>query len=241
MKLVASPTGPTGSTHFRFMFAEFVSERSILFVYDSINDSWRSIEAEEGDGDVGIEEEEKKRIFLNVINGRRESVLVVCRRDGGGAAVVRRRLVGGGGGGDMTMRVGFSWGNVIDRLHVYGDGYMMIVESEGGDGKRRILKGIEMWGVKNNDNNGEWEFISKAPMDVMKKMERVYGVMMGCLEERDGVIRGSLVTNWEGVWDILWVSFVLDTNQWSWIPLPDCKMKGFNLAGISFSSGLTLP
>ncbi|KAK4257347.1 hypothetical protein QN277_006945 [Acacia crassicarpa] len=247
MKLV---TGPPGSAHFRFIFAEFVNNRPVLFVYNSITDSWKSLEAEEegttNRGHTWTREEGNERIFLNVINGRRESVLVACRRDCDAAVVVRPRLERRGGEGerDGEMRVGFSWGNVIDRLHVYGDGFMMIVESEGGgrDGKKRVLKGIEMWGVKKGRGGSDtWEFISQAPMDVMKKMERVYGVMMGCLEQRNGVLRACLVTNWEGLWDIMWISFHPNTNHWSWIPLPDCKMKGFNLAGISFSSGLTLP
>ncbi|XP_028753876.1 uncharacterized protein LOC114713406 [Neltuma alba] len=250
MKLV---TGPPGSAHFRFIFAEFVDNRPILFVYNSITDTWKSIEAEEGTANRGnnsargnqvSQEEGDERIFLNVVNGRRDSVLVACTSECEYPVVVRPRFERRGGEEerDREMRVGFSWGNVIDRLHVYGDGYMMIVESEGGgrDGKRRMLKGIEMWGVKGKTGT-EWEFISKAPSEVMKKIARVYGVMMGCLEQRNGVIRASLVTNWEGLWDIMWISFHPNTDHWSGIPLPDCKMKGCNLAGISFSSGLTLP
>lgn len=240
MKLV---TGPPGSSHFRFMFAEFVENRPVVFVYSSITDTWKATEAAE-DTNRGQEEEDDKGIFLNVINGRRESVLVACTGACESPVVVRPRLERGGGEGerDREMRVGFSWGNVIDRLHVYGDGYMMIVESEGGgrDGRKRVMKGIEMWGVKGRTGR-EWQFISKAPGEVMKKIERVYGVMMGCLGQRNGVIRASLVTNWEGVWDIMWISLDSNTNLWSWIPLPDCKMKGCNLAGIGFSSGLTLP
>lgn len=242
MKLV---TGPAGSDHFRFMFAEFVENRPFLFIYNSMNDTWETMEAEENNRNKRelVEsrgrgrQEEEERVVLNAINGARESVLIAWRGEGEGAVVVRPRFEGG----MRSERVGLSWGNGMDRVHVYGDGYMMVVKSEGGErGNMRVVKGIEMWGVERG-KEGRWGYIGSVPGEVMRKIERGYGVMMGCLEERNGVIRAALLSNWEGVWDMIWMSYHTNTKEWTWIKLPDCKMKGFNLAGISFSSGLTLP
>lgn len=236
MKLV---THPSGSDHFRFMFADFVENRPVLFVYSSETDQWESKEAEENNGILprGSHRGED-HIFLNVVNGPRESVLIASTRECDAPVVLRPRF---DGRDDRQLTVGLSWGNVIDRLHVYGDGYMMIVQSDGASQANRnlrVLKGIEMWGLSLDGRN--WEHISRVPSELMRQIEKPYGVMMGCLEERDGIIRAALVSNCEGFWDIIWVSYEKKIREWKWIPLPDCKMKGWNMAGISFSSGLAL-
>lgn len=239
MKLV---TDPSGSGHFRFMFAEFVGNRPVLFVYDSKTDTWRSTEAQEKENSVFLPRG-GAHVFLSVVHGPRESVLVATTPECDAPVVVRPRFYDARGiGGELT--VGFSWGNVIDRLHVYGDGYMMIVKSEGENRNnrgcmRRLLKGVELWGLSLDGR--KWEFVSSVPGEVMRVIEKPYGVMMGCLEEKNGIIRVALVSNYEGFWDMLWLSFDTKWNRWNWMPLPDCKMKGWNMAGISFSSGLTLP
>ncbi|KAK3031137.1 hypothetical protein RJ639_035135 [Escallonia herrerae] len=71
-------------------------------------------------------------------------------------------------------------------------------------------------------------------------IKKPHGVMTGCLEEKKGTVRVLLMSNFEGVWDIIWLCYSIGGRQWTWVPLPDCKMKGSNLAGITFSSGLTL-
>ncbi|XP_027338403.1 uncharacterized protein LOC113852378 [Abrus precatorius] len=245
MKLV---TDPAGSKHFRFMFAEFVGNRPVLFVYDSETNTWKSTEAEENKA-TGLLPRGGRHVFLNVVHGPRESVLVASTPDCDAPVVLRPRFddARGSGNNDGLLTVGFSWGNVIDRLHVYGDGYMMIVKSEGaritgedGIGRNlRVLKGVELWGVRLDGRN--WEFVSTVPGEVMRVIEKPYAVMMGCLEEKNGIVRAALVSNCEGLWDMTWLSFDTKWNQWTWMPLPDCKMKGWNMAGISFSSGLTLP
>ncbi|TKY73216.1 hypothetical protein E2542_SST01967 [Spatholobus suberectus] len=238
MKLV---TDPSGSGHFRFMFAEFVGNRPVLFVYDSETDTWKSTGAEENEAS-GLSPRGGGYFFLNVVHGPRESVLVASTPECDEPVVLRPRFDDArGGGGNLT--VGFSWGNVIDRLHVYGDGYMMIVKSEGvrvtGESgvtrSVRVLKGVELWGLSLDGRN--WEFVSMVPGVI----EKPYAAMMGCLEEKNGIVRAALVSNCEGVWDMTWLSFDTKWNRWTWTPLPDCKMKGWNMAGISFSSGLTLP
>lgn len=243
MKLV---TDPSGSGHFRFMFAEFVGNRPVLFAYNSETDTWKSTEGEEN-GTSGFLPRGGARVFLNVVHGPRESVLVASTPECDAAVVLRPRFNDDGRVGDGGLTVGFTWGNVIDRLHVYGDGYMMIVKSEGvrvtGENgitrNLRVLKGVELWGLSLDGMN--WEFVSAVPGEVMRVIEKPYGVMMGCLEEKNGIIRATLVSNCDGFWDMLWLSFDTKWNQWTWMPLPDCKMKGWNMAGISFSSGLTLP
>ena len=239
MRLVSDPDG---SEHFRFLFAEFVGNRPVLFVYDSETDTWKSTEAEEN-GANGMLPRGGGRVFLSVVHGPRESVLVASTPQCDEPVVLRPRFdPRGGGGDDGGLTVGFSWGNVIDRLHVYGDGYMMIVKSEGARrvvGNLRVLKGVELWGLSLDGSN--WEFVSMVPGEVMKVIEKPYGVMMGCLEEKNGIVRAALVSNCEGFWDMIWLSFDTKSSHWTWIPLPDCRMKGWNMAGISFSSGLTLP
>ncbi|KAK7328407.1 hypothetical protein VNO77_22512 [Canavalia gladiata] len=245
MKLV---TDPSGSDHFRFMFAEFVGNRPVLFVYSSETDTWKSTEAEENKAS-GMLPRGSGHVFLNVVHGPRESVLVASTPECDAPVILRPRFddARGSANNDGGLTVGFSWGNVIDRLYVYGDGYMMIVKSEGTrvtgeDGIRRnlrLLKGVELWGVRLDGRN--WEFLSTVPGEVMRVIEKPYAVMMGCLEEKNGIVRTALVSNCEGLWDMIWLSFDTKWNQWTLMPLPDCKMKGWNMAGISFSSGLTLP
>ncbi|KAG5020041.1 hypothetical protein AAZX31_06G201800 [Glycine max] len=236
MKLV---TDPTGSGHFRFMFAEFVDNRPVLFVYESRTDTWRSTEAEENTNtnefSFSFSPRGAGHVFLNVVHGPMESVLVATMPDECDKSVVLRpRFNVAGANDDLT--VGFSWGNVMDMLHVYGDGYMMVVKSEGGNTRNvRVLKRVELWGLSLDGR--KWEFVSAVPGVI----EKPYAAMMGCLEEKNGVVRAALVSNCEGVWDMTWLSFDTKWNRWTWMPLPDCKMKGWNMAGISFSSGLTLP
>ncbi|KAI4335789.1 hypothetical protein L6164_014399 [Bauhinia variegata] len=241
MKLV---TGRPGSDKFRFMFAEFVENRPVLFVYNSETEQWESTVAEENNVGCPPRGSHKgaESIFLNAMNGPRESVLIASTPDCDAPVVLRPRFDGRRVADDGQLTVGLSWGNAMDRLHVYGDGYMMIVESEGGverNRNKRVVRGIEMWGVSSDGRR--WEYVSRVPNELTKEMEKPYGVMMGCLEERNGVIRASLVSNCEGFWDIIWLSYHTMSKQWTWIPVPDCKMKGWNMAGISFSSGLTLP
>ncbi|WJX66020.1 hypothetical protein P8452_50617 [Trifolium repens] len=236
MKLVTEidDNSSSGSGHFRFMFAEFVGNRPVLFVYDSVTDTWKSREAQESVLPRG-----GFHVFLSVVHGPRESVLVAVSTpdcDTNTPIVLRPRFDSVEG---LNLTVGFNWGNLIDRLHVYGDGYMMIVKSTGENGKSvRVLKGIELWGLSLDGR--KWEFVSSVPSEVMSVIEKPYGVMMGCLEEKNGIIRAVLVSNCDGFWDMLWLSFDTKWKRWNWMPLPDSKMKGWNLAGISFSSGLTL-
>jgi hypothetical protein len=236
MKLVTEidDNSSSGSGHFRFMFAEFVGNRPVLFVYDSITDTWKSREAQESVLPRG-----GLHVFLSVVHGPRESVLVAVSTpdcDTNTPIVLRPRFDSVEG---LNLTVGFNWGNLIDRLHVYGDGYMMIVKSKGENGRSvRVLKGVELWGLSLDGR--KWEFVSSVPSEVMSVIEKPYGVMMGCLEEKNGIIRAVLVSNCDGFWDMLWLSFDTKWKRWNWMPLPDSKMKGWNLAGISFSSGLTL-
>lgn len=237
MKLLS---GPPGSCHFRFLFTELHENNPILFEYDSETDKWQSINARENNGDLSCGNKNGRDcIFLSAYNGWNESVIIVVGNSG--TPVVVRPRFDGGWNEEGRLAVGFSWGNAIDQLHVYGDGNMMIVRSDGvddGNKKVRTLKGVEIWSLSSNGRR--WEPISKVTREIIDEIKRPYGVMMGCLDERDGIIRAILMSNLEGVWDMIWLSYDNESRQWSWAPLPDCKMKGSNMAGISFSSGLTL-
>ncbi|GFY98309.1 hypothetical protein Acr_12g0008500 [Actinidia rufa] len=237
MKLL---TGPPGSSHFRFLFAEFHENYPVLFEYDSEKNTWRFIEAREYIGNLPrMNERGSDFTFLSVLNGRSGSVLIGLGSRTDDPVIVRPRF--DGGGEEQRLAVGFSLGNVIDRLHVYGDGNMMVLRSDGIDdvNKRgRILKSVELWGL--SPNGMAWELTSVVPRGLIEKVTKPYGVIMGCLKEREGIIMVVLVSNFEGKWDIIWLCYDVMREQWNWVPLPDCKMKGLNMAGITISSGLTL-
>jgi hypothetical protein len=235
MKLVA---GPPGSDHFRFLFVELVENRPILFVYDSQSEKWESMEVKENVANLPcLSERESHYIYLSVINGRSESVLIVVNSHGTTSKpLILRPRFGSGGVDDGQLTVRFSWGNVIDRLHVYGDGHMIIMMSDGID--KMMLTGIELWGLSLDGRY--WQYISKVPSKLMEQIKKPYGVMVGCLEERDGIVRAALMSNFEGLWHIIWLTYDIKTRHWIRVIVPDCKMKGSNMAGIAFSSGITL-
>lgn len=235
MKLVA---GPPGSDHFRFLFVELVENRPILFVYHSQSEKWESMEVKENVANLPcLSERESHYIYLSVINGRSESVLIVVNSHGTTSKpLILRPRFGSGGVDDGQLTVRFSWGNVIDRLHVYGDGHMIIMMSDGID--KMMLTGIELWGLSLDGRY--WQYISKVPSKLMEQIKKPYGVMVGCLEERDGIVRAALMSNFEGLWHIIWLTYDIKTRHWIRVIVPDCKMKGSNMAGIAFSSAITL-
>ncbi|KAH7511862.1 hypothetical protein FEM48_Zijuj12G0027700 [Ziziphus jujuba var. spinosa] len=234
--------GPIGSEYFRFLFAELVENRPVVFEYDSETDKWQSMVAKEDDaGSLRVSERVGDHIFLSVMHGANESSVIAIKSPNNTPVILRPRF-DGRTGEDRQLTVGFSWGKSIDRLHVCGDGYMMIAKSDGVDGANtrvRMLKDIEMWGLGLNGRN--WEMISKLHGKLMEQIKKPYGVMMGCLEGINGTINAVLMSNLEGLWDIIWLQYDIVGRQWTWVPLPDCRMKGLNMAGIAVSSGLTLP
>ncbi|GAU21279.1 hypothetical protein TSUD_286890 [Trifolium subterraneum] len=177
MKLVTETddNSSSGSGHFRFMFAEFVGNRPVLFVYDSVTDTWKSREAQESVLPRG-----GLHVFLSVVHGPRESVLVAVSTpdcDTNTPIVLRPRFDSVEG---VNLTVGFNWGNLIDRLHVYGDGYMMIVKSKGNNGRSvRVLKGVELWGLSLDGR--KWEFVSSVPNEVMSVIEKPYGLELDAI------------------------------------------------------------
>ena len=240
MKLVA---GPPGSDSFRFLFAELVENRPILYEYNSEDNKWQSTEADENHGDFPrVVERADPLIFLSVVNGMNESLVLAIGSHGENKPMILRPRFSGGGIEERRVAVGFGWGNGISRLQVYGDGYMMIVRSnnvdDDGKTKERELKGVEMWGL--SPNGKLWECISKLPKGKMGQIKRAYEVMMGCVEDRNGTIRALLMSNYKGLWHIIWLSYDIGRDNWALLPLPSFDMKGLNMAGISFSSGLTL-
>ncbi|KAL5729479.1 hypothetical protein ACHQM5_002422 [Ranunculus cassubicifolius] len=231
LKLIA---GPPGSNRFRFLFAELHENRPVLFEYSSDNDTWRSLEAQEDGGSRHPE----GAVFLSVVHRRNDSIVLAVYPNHDTPVILRPRFEAGAI--DERLAIGFSTSNAISRLHVYGDSCMVIVRSEGIDQSQKVRRFacIEMWGL--NVNERGWKFISKVPDCVLDKVRKPYWAMMGCLEETDGVIRIVLVTNYEGVWDLMWICYDMGTKKWSWIPLPEFRIKGLNMAGITLSSGLTL-
>ncbi|XP_052200634.1 uncharacterized protein LOC127807012 [Diospyros lotus] len=200
--------------------------------------SWRRSRAREKAGDSpSFDGGVADLIFLSVVNGRGGSVLIGFGSQAHNPVVLRPRF--NGGVEEDSPAVGFSWGNLADRLHVYGDGHVMMIRSCGGGGKARMLKSVELWAL--SPNGGSWEPISAVPNGLIEKIRKPYGVIMGCLERREGTIRAVLMSNYEASWDIIWLSYDTSRKHWTWVPLPDCKMKGSNMAGIGFSSGLILP
>ncbi|WCJ29712.1 hypothetical protein M5689_011329 [Euphorbia peplus] len=225
MKLVA------GSNHFRFLFAELVNNHPVLYIYRSETDTWKTQIARSD-----IRHGEGECIFLNVVNGPHESVIIRVELESDEDPIVIRPRLNNNDGEQLT--VGFSWGDVMDRLYVYGDGHMMIIKSNGvGEAENggRMLNEIEIWGLGLN-----WEYKTRVPKRMIEEIKKKYRVIMGCLEKRNGVIRAALLSNYEGLWDIIWLSYEIERCYWTWIPLPQPKMMGLNMAGISFSAGLSL-
>ncbi|KAI9190890.1 hypothetical protein LWI28_000278 [Acer negundo] len=219
-EIPASPLGPRGTSswrrsgmklvaerdRFRFLFAELVDDRPVLFEYKSETETWLSMEAKENTGNLPRgDEREGDCIFLNVTNRPNGSVVVAVRSQSNNAppVIIRPRIdVGGNNNNDrQQVDVGFcNWGSAAtDRLHVYGDGHMVIIRSSGVDDESssearsvRKLRSIEVWGLSRNGEN--WEYKSRVPSDLMKKISKDYGVMIGCLEKADWVIKIVLMS-----------------------------------------------
>ncbi|KAJ8750427.1 hypothetical protein K2173_015566 [Erythroxylum novogranatense] len=255
-KIPPSPLGPrgtsswrrsgmklvSGSDHFRFFFAELVDNRPVVFFYASETDNWRSLKAIETSGELPrVNRKDGNPIFLNAVNGPRESLVIALGSERDAPVILRPRFYTGQDNGQQ-LTVGFNWENVIDRLYVYGDGHMVMLKSNGVDGMDigvRKLEGIELWSLSLNGRN--WEFISKLPTKMMEGIRKPYQAMMGCLEVvNGGMIRIALLSTFENAWDIIWLSYDVGRSEWCQVPLPACWMKGVNMAGIAFSSGLTM-
>ncbi|KAM7277417.1 hypothetical protein ACFE04_019283 [Oxalis oulophora] len=238
IKLIRCPGSGSGSAHFRFLFAELVDNVPLLFEYQSETDTWRSTEAVESQYCEEIQRG-SECVFLNAS----ESTVVATRvvnKSNVVPIVVRPRfnmLVN-----EPHLAVGFR--RPMNRIHVYGDGYMMIIKSDeiSVDGRERVVKEIEIWGLSGR-SGGEykWEYVSRVKSELMDKInKKPFGVIMGCLEVKNGVIKGVLMSNLDGLWDIIWLVYDINNGEWSWVKVPDSNTKGSNMAGISFSSGLTL-
>ncbi|XP_044471472.1 uncharacterized protein LOC123200366 [Mangifera indica] len=240
-----SPLGPRGtsswrrsgmklvtrfaSDQFRFLFADLVDNRPVLFEYSSETDTWKSSEAKEILDNLQIPHVDKREddyIFVNATNEPNESVVVAVESENSTAPVIVRPRFNGGG-------------SSMERLHVYGDGHMMIVRSKGVENGRE-LKGIELWGLNLRENGKDWEYISTVPSEIIRKINKPYGFLIGCLEKADGVIQMVLLFSYECLRRLIWLSYDVNKKKWSWCPVPDCKMKGFNMAGIGLAHGLTL-
>ncbi|KAI3967557.1 hypothetical protein MKW92_009257 [Papaver armeniacum] len=193
LKLIA---GPNGSDRFRFLFAEFYKNRPVLFEYVSGSDTWRSIEAVENE--LNRPDRGRKRVYLSL-------------------KTIRPRF--DGRGVEERLAVGFSTAD-SSTLNVFGDDYMAIVRSANVDDQQvRGFGCIKLWGR----GGGMWELVSKVPQDLVNRARKPYSVIMGCLEARDGIIRVILMSNFKGLWDIIWFSFDLVKGEWKWVPIPETK------------------
>ncbi|KAK3028070.1 hypothetical protein RJ639_039361 [Escallonia herrerae] len=135
----------------------------------------------------------------------------------------------------------FPRGDGLRNYCVIGDGKMVIVRSDGVDDKNnrvRMLKGVELWGLTANDKH--WQFISETSREIVAEIKKPYAMIKGCLEERNGTFRVALMSNFQGVWDIIWLSYDIGSRNWSNIVLPNCQIDGSSMVGVSFSSGLVL-
>lgn len=226
MKLLSYPPG---SDDFRFLFAEVHQSRPTLFEYDSKTETWRIREGtEEIDNSLCGLRRGNEYHFLSAYNGLEGSVIIAVRSQDEAPLVFRPR---------------FPQGGEVDRLHVYCDGNMMIIRSNSvrdAYKRLRVVIGVELWSMSSNGE--QWNFISSVPSGLIEKIKKPYGAMMGCLQQRNGIVRGVLMSNMEGIWNIIWLCYDIEKEKWTWLPLPEyCNMKSSNMAGIAFSAGLTLP
>ncbi|KAJ0971262.1 hypothetical protein J5N97_019221 [Dioscorea zingiberensis] len=224
-------------SHFRFLFAELVGDRPFLFEYSSTTGTWRSSEA------VNSLQPTRGGVWFNLVQFGNESVILRAGpSDEDHPVILRPRLSAA-----LIPRQG------EEALRVYGgDGKMAVVRSTALGMGVRVVTGVEVWGVALAPaGGGEWEMVAAVPEEVLERIRRPFGVMMGCMEEEtenEGVImrlRIVLVSNLEGSWDITWLGRD-GSGRWVWVPVPgpDSRSKGFfNMAGIALSScfsGLSL-
>ncbi|XP_013618240.1 PREDICTED: uncharacterized protein LOC106324801 isoform X2 [Brassica oleracea var. oleracea] len=234
MKLVPDPSNPS---HFRFMFAEMVNNRPVLFTYHSNTTTWTTKEAEEVNN-WGFKK--NNNVFLSLSNRPHESI-VMSVDDGSMMnrvpSILRPRMNQDAIRG-CPSSVGFSRNDLESQLlHIHGDDYKVVIGLDTIElSKMKRMKSLEVWKISSNGE--KWELVSRAPSEVISN--KLCGVMMGCLERRLGVIRVALMTNREGLWNIIWLDYDKEKDKWEWVPLPHCRfLQGSNMAGISFSSGLT--
>ncbi|MQL88874.1 hypothetical protein Taro_021447 [Colocasia esculenta] len=243
LKLLA---GPSGSDRFRFVFAELQQDRPVLYEYNSETGAWRSSEAVEPPGSqeraaLAVLPRTDAAALLSISHHGNESTVVAAGRDGvqGPPVVYRPRFMGPGAS---------EAAETADRLRVYGDGHMAILRSatiaseETTQQQHRVrvrrLVGVEVWGM--SGDGGEWEMLSRAPEEVVGMVGRPYCVMMGCLEERGKVVRVVVMSNYKGLWDLVWLCFDSAKGEWAAVPVPDYGTKGLNMAGIAVTSSLGL-
>ncbi|MCL7028296.1 hypothetical protein MKW94_018583 [Papaver nudicaule] len=232
LKLIA---GPHGTDRFRFLFADLYENRPVLFEYVSESDTWRSIEAVENELNQPGRERDQKKVYLSVIHRRSESVVLAVGQGVNDHPPVILRPRFDGRGVEERLAVGFSTSDT-NTLNIFGDDYMAIVRSANVDGQVKVFGCIEVWRL----SGGVWELVSKVPQDLVNKVRKPYSVIMGCLEARDGIVRVILVSNFKGMWDTIWFSFDLVKGEWKWVPIPETRMEGLNIAGITLSTGLKL-
>lgn len=243
LKLVA---GPSGSDSFRFVFAELHQDRPVLYEYSSGTGAWRSREA------VEPRAREQERDAPAAPTDAAAAALLSISHHGSESMVVRAGMMEGG---EQEPPVFFrprfarpgaaEVAESADRLLVYGDGNMAILKSatvsteETHRVRVRSLMGVELWGMSRDGR--EWELIARAPKELMERVGgRPYCVMMGCLEGKAGVIRVVIMSNYKGLWDLIWVSYDRAKGEWASVPVPDYGTKGLNMAGIAVTSSLGL-
>ncbi|KAH7686613.1 F-box domain-containing protein [Dioscorea alata] len=220
-------------SHFRFLFAEIVGERPFLYEYGSATGTWRSSEA------VTNLQPVRGGVWLNLVQFGNESVILRAGpSDEDYPIVLRPRLSAA-----LIPR------QVEEPLRVYGgDGKMVVVRSTAVGVGMRVVTAVEVWAVTAAAGGGvEWEMVTAAPEEVVEKIRRPFGVMMGCMEEENestGVImrlRIVLVSNLEGSWDITWLGRDA-AGSWVWVPVPAPESGStgfFNMAGIVLSSSFS--
>ncbi|CAA7408841.1 unnamed protein product [Spirodela intermedia] len=216
LKLLA---GPSGTEHFRFLFAEVTQQGPVLFEYSSEAGAWRSSPAEQTAAPPP-----PGAALLNAAAG--DSAVVVGASGEGRAVFFRPRLPEAG-----------------DGMRIYGDGHLAVVRSaavaeEAHRVRVRAVAELQLWGM--SSDGGRWEMVAGAPPELIEMAGRPYCVMTGCLEEAGGVVTLVLMSNYKGMWDLTWVTFDKKMGRWGSVPVPDYGAKGLNMAGIAITSSLGL-
>ncbi|KAF3339616.1 F-box domain-containing protein [Carex littledalei] len=206
LKLSADPT----SHRFRFLFAEMYNHLPYLFEYRSDTNTWHASEAVPINSDR-LFSPDPLNVYLHMAHTGTES-LVLCTAPGtNGPLLLRPRFTENPFGSDQ--------------LHVHGDGNMVLIKSvpiEEGSGSRvrvrmRVLIGIELWGISSDGT--EWVLTSRVCSEMIEEVKKPFGVMMGCMAEREGVVRVVLMSNSKGAWDLVWLSYNRAKCVWSWVPV----------------------
>ncbi|XP_072966753.1 uncharacterized protein [Typha angustifolia] len=210
-------------------FAEIHQGLPVLLEYRSDTDAWQSSPAPDQDPPQCVSPEDGI-VYLNAVSWSNESIIVCA---------------GPENKEPTSLQKTFPEGSDVDAnccFHVYGHGNAVVVRwtkiSGGESARAKIVLGAELWVM--GSKGREWELASRAPAEMVEKI-KPYEAVIGCLEDRKGVVRLILMSRWKEWWDMTWLSNDRADGKWRWVPVADFGAKRLDMAGITLASSFPSP